>query len=207
MKVAIVTSVSSKIAEMAATTAHNKVEYCLRHGYSLLLENRAYADAVKNVAEVVLPLLDRFDLVWTLDADCVITNMGVALHELGCLGPGATVCEEGIVGWNKLNCGSIVWRAGERSQRLLRLLHDSYDQWVNLPCQWQTWMAGIGEDLVTVAPLRAFNSCAWNAPGGGPGEVGTHWHPGDFVYHPCGVFPMATRVSSVKAILAGGVAR
>ena len=207
MRVVVVASVSSNIAPLAMLTAPNKAEYCLRHGYSLLLENRPYADAVRNIADVVVPLLERFDLVWTLDSDAVITDMTRPVHGLDCIGLGATVCLEGIVDWNKLNCGSILWRAGERSKRLLEMIRDSYEEWVGLPCQWQTWMAGVGEDLVSVAPLRAFNSCAWSHPGGGSGLPGCHWQPGDLVFHPCGIFPGEARMSAVKAVIDGGVVR
>lgn len=202
MKVAVAVSVSGCIAQMASLTTPNKLEYCLRHGYSLFLENREYKDAVRSVRAVIAPLLERFDFVWALDADAVITNLAQPVHELQCLGPAATACEEGIVPWNRLNCGSVVWRAGEKSQRLLELLDASRHEWEGLPCQWQTWMACIGGDLVTAAPLRAFNSCEWTHPGGDEGEPGTHWRPGDFVYHPCGVFPYVEKIARIATKLA-----
>jgi hypothetical protein len=207
VKVAVVASVSGNIAELAMLTTPNKLEYCLRHGYSLLVENRPYAEAVQGVRAVVEPLLDRFDLVWTLDADAVITDMTRPVHELDCLGPGATACLEGIVPWNKMNCGSVIWKASAESLELLERLESSYVEWVSMPCQWQTWFAEVPPPLVTVAPLRAFNSCVWTHPAGSSGAPGSHWEPGDFVFHPCGVFPASARVKAVKEILSKGVVR
>ncbi len=208
MKVAVVTSVSANIAELAALTVPNKLEYCLRHGYSLIVDNQPYEEAVKNLSNSLLSILDCHDLIWTLDSDAVITNMTVPIHTLDCLGPAMTVCEEGIVDWNLINCGSVVWKSGCRTRYVLERLREAESEWIGLPCQQQSWLGGlVGSvgDLITVAPLRAFNSCVWNCPAGGPGEPGCHWQAGDLVYHPCGVFPHTTRVAAIRQILAESV--
>jgi hypothetical protein len=210
VKVALFTSVSANIAELATVTVPNKLEYCLRHDYSLLVDNRPYAEAVHALRSVLLPLLDVYDLVWTLDSDAVITDMTKPIHTLPCLGPGVTVCEEGIVGWNRLNCGSMVWRAGSRSRYLIDRIEESTDEWVAAPCVWQTWLGQYAEslsDVMTVAPLRSFNSCVWNFPGGNNGEPGSHWEQGDFVFHPCGVFPQDHRLELIRSVLDQGVSR
>lgn len=205
MKVAVVTSVSSKIAELAALTVPNKLEYCLRHGYSLVVDNAPYDEAMPGVAWLIA-LFDRYDLLWALDADAVVTNMAVPIHTLACLGPHVTACEEGIVEWNRVNCGSVVWRDTPKTREVLREITQNPAAWKNLDCGWQTWLAGRPE--LTVAPLRAFNSCAWNRPGGSVVEAsGSHWEAGDLVFHPCGVYPAEARLSVVKAVLAGGVVR
>lgn len=203
MRVALFTSVSQNIADMATVTLANKVEYCLRHGYSLIADNRPYADAVAGVSDLV-PLLDVYDVLWTLDSDAVITDMEQRIESLDCLGPHVTVCEEGIVDWNLLNCGSVVWRNTPGSRWLMQSISEQRPTWASLPCGWQTWLAnisaGIG-DILTVAPLRAFNSCVWNRPGNGEGAPGSLWRPGDFVFHPCGVFPHEVRLEYIAAAL------
>jgi hypothetical protein len=196
MNVALVTSVSSNVAELAALTVPNKLEYCLRHGYTLVCDNQPYEQAVANT-HLICEYLDRFDLVWCLDCDAIVTDMRLPIHELPCIGPHATVCEEGIVEWNRLNCGSVVWRNTAQSRVLLRTIAESQDHWSAMPCGWQTWLADIATDrpdVVTVAPLRAFNSCVWNRPANERDEVGGYWQRGDFVYHPCGVYPMDERM-------------
>lgn len=198
MKVAIVTSVSSKIAAYASLTTPNKAEYCLRHGYSLVVDNAPYEKAVTDVAWIT-SLFDRYDLLWTLDADAVITNMAVPIHTLDCLGPHVTACEEGIVDWNRVNCGSVVWRNTPECRAVLEEITANPSAWKSLSCGWQTWIADRPE--LTVAPLRSFNSCAWNRPGGSEGVAGSHWRPGDFVFHPCGVYPQADRTDSIRAAL------
>lgn len=210
MRVAVSTSVSSNIAKMSALTTPNKFEYCTRHNYSLIVDNRSYAEAARDVRGVLVPLLEIYDLVWSLDCDAVITNMTLPVHSLACLGPGVTVCEEGVVEWNRLNCGSMVWRAGSRSRYLLDRIDESAAEWVSAPCSWQTWLGDHAESLgdsLTIAPMRSFNSCAWTHPGGGRGEAGSHWKRGDLVFHPCGVFPHEERLEAVRSALDSGVVR
>jgi hypothetical protein len=208
VKVAVFTSVSANIAGIAALTVPNKFWYCLRHDYSLVVDNRPYAEAVRDVRRVIGPMLDVYDLVWTLDCDAVITDMTSPIHTLPCLGPGVTVCEEGIVDWNRLNCGSMVWRSGSLSRYLLDRIDESVAEWGTAPCVWQTWLGSNAEslgDAMTVAPLRSFNSCAWTHPGGSVGEAGSHWERGDLVFHPCGVFPYSDRVDAIQSVLETGV--
>jgi hypothetical protein len=126
------------------------------------------------------------------------------IHELACIGPHVTVCEEGIVSWNRINCGSMVWRDTIKVRALLQTISEDRERWAGLPCGWQTLLgdvASLGVDVLTVAPLRAFNSCVWNRPANERHEVGGHWQPGDFVYHPCGVFPMAERTQWIAKAL------
>lgn len=206
MSVAIVTSVSANIADFAEVTVPNKLAYCLRHGYSLVADNEVYETAVRRV-DRLCDYLDRFDVVWTLDADTLITNMDVPIHELPCLGPDVTVCEEGIVDWNRLNCGSMVWKNTFPSRWLAQTITALAPVWGGMACGWQTWLAEVAPSLgsaLTVAPLRSFNSCVWNRPGGGEGEPGSHWRPGDLVYHPCGVFPRGEKLRLLKAMVTDG---
>jgi len=200
MNVVLVTSVSQNIACYADLTVPNKYRYCMRHGYSLVVDNRPYEEAVAGVAWMTA-LFERFDLVWCLDADAVITNMSVPIHTLDCLGPHMTVCEEGICDWNLLNCGSFVMRATRPMASLLVRISGSVDEWKGLPCGWQSWLAdhrdGLG-DTLTVAPLRAFNSCAWNHTFGPGGKSGTFWQPGDLVFHANGVYPIEERTAMLR---------
>jgi len=211
MRVALLTSVSANIAEMAVLTVPNKLEYCLRHGYSLIVDNRPYEEVVKNLSDIVLAALADHDIIWTLDCDAVITNMTVPIHALECLGPAMTVCEEGIVEWNRINCGSVVWKRGCRTTYLLERLREAEPEWMSYPCQQQTWLGGVAAtagDLITIAPLRSFNSCEWTHPGGSIGKPGSHWQDGDLVYHPCGIYPVATsRVATVEDALLHKVIR
>jgi hypothetical protein len=203
LKVALLTSVSANIADIASATVPNKLEYCLRHGYSLIVKNEPYDQAVANMPTLCRQL-DQYDFLWSLDADTVITNMAVPIHELPCIGPHLTVCEEGCVDWNLLNCGSLVWRDTPETRCLILEIAASRSQWQHLPCIWQTWLqnnlARLG-DAVTVAPMRSFNSCVWNRPANSRDEVGGHWQPGDLVYHPCGVFPMTERLRWIQQAL------
>jgi hypothetical protein len=203
MKVALCTSVSSNIAELATLTVPNKLQYCLQHGYSLVVDNQPYEEAMRNT-HYLCELLDRFDLIWALDADAIITDMSQPIHTLSCLGPHVTVCEEGAVEWNWINCGSMVWKNTLVSRTILQTIAMERERWDSLPCQWQTWLGGYAKarpEYVTVAPLRSFNSCLWNRPGNGEFNPGGHWEPGDFVYHPCGVFPPEEKLRWIQNAL------
>ena len=196
MSVAIVTSVSENISELATLTMPNKSEYCLRHGYSLVADNQPYETALGRI-DLLCHYLDRFDFIWTLDCDAIVTNMAVPIDSLGCLGPNVTVCEEGMVDWNRINCGSMVWKDTLKTRWLANNCSETKQQWLSLPCQWQTFLANNAEelgDVLTVAPLRSFNYCVWNRPANARDEVGGNWQSGDLVYHPCSVFPYAERL-------------
>lgn len=199
----MVTSVSANVAELAALTVPNKLEYCLRHGYSLICDNQPYHEAIYTT-HYLCDYLDRFDLVWTLDSDAIVTDMTQRIEDVPFLGPHVTVCEEGIVEWNRINCGSMVWRNTPQSRGLLHAIAGNADQWRELPCIWQTWLQQIKtepENLITVAPIGAFNSCVWNRPANARDEIGGHWSPGDFVYHACGVFPASERIAWLRRAL------
>ena len=196
MRVALVSSVSASIADVAAMTVPNRMEYCLRHGYTFVADNRPYKRAVIEMASICW-YLDRFDLVWLLDADAMITDMTQPIHTHDDIGPHVTVCREQIVPWNAINCGSTVWRNTPAARQLLHTIELEEPAWRNMPCGWQTWLAMFAQDrpdVVSVVHHRAFNSTEWTHPGGGALSPGCNWQPGDFVYHPCGVFPYSARV-------------
>ena len=195
MRLAVFTSVSSNIKTLADVSVPNKFEYCMRHGYSLIVDNMPYDQAVRST-DTIARYLDTFEAVWTLDADTLITDMRTPIHALDCLGPHATVCEEGVVEWNRINCGSVFWRNTPQTKHLLRLIAASPEKWTSLACGWQTWLHRFigSDDILRVAPLRAFNSCVWNRPANASDDPGGHWQLGDLVYHPCGVFPLEERV-------------
>jgi len=204
MRIAIFTNVSKEIHDMSSITMPNKLEYCLRHNYSLIMNDQPYEDIMIHMNSLI-PLLNNYDILWYMDADTIITDMTQKLEDLKCLGPHITVCEEGIVPWNHINCGSIVMKNTFKSKSLLQSITDNEKDWKPLVCQWQTWLYAIRHvigDTLTVAPLRSFNSCVWNKPGNGPGLPGSHWQEGDFVCHPCGMFPYnPLRVNYIKETL------
>jgi hypothetical protein len=196
MRIAINISVSSNISDVASVTLPNKIEYCLRHNYSLIVDNEKYEVASVRT-DRLCKLLDNYDILWMLDADTIITNMHTKIEDLTCLGPHLTICEEGIVDWNFLNCGSIIVKNTKPSRWLLETIPVLQFQWKPLVCGWQTWINGNMQnlgDLITVAPIGAFNSCVWNKPGGGEGEPGSNWKQGDLLYHACGVFPKSEKI-------------
>ena len=205
------TSVSANIAEIANLTMPNKLEYCLKHDYSLIIDNQKYEDAV-NRTHAITHLFDEYDIVWCLDSDAIITNMNIPFHLLECLGENITVCEEKMVNWNRINCGSMVMKNTLKTKTLLQLISTTKHQWEKLPTQWQTWLANKADflgDMLTIAPVRSFNSLEWNLPGGSSdwGPPGSNWHSGDLVYHPCAVFPREERIKYLKNALENKVIR
>jgi hypothetical protein len=203
VSVAVVTSVSSNVAELASITVPNKLEYCLRHGYSLVIDNQPYDQACENMGGVI-HYLRRFDTVWLLDCDAVITNMTRPIHSLEALGPHVTVCEEKIVDWNPINCGSVVCRSTPNTIFMFEQVAATHTAWRDFACGWQTWLGvwmNLYPGIVTVADKRAFNSCVWNRPANARDEIGGYWEHGDLVCHPCGVFPAEERIRRVQRAL------
>jgi len=201
MRVALCTSISPGCAAFASATTPSKLAYCLRHGYSLLLVNRPYEDAAYQGLSDLLRALDDYDIVWSLDADCLITGIH-AIHELPGLGPHVTICCETISQSSPINCGSVVWQSTERSRRLLQEMYDAEPEWRRMPHITQSWLADRLPQLqrdstITLLPPKAFNSTVWNHSGGG-----SHWEPGDLVYHPCGVVPHELRAEALRELAA-----
>jgi hypothetical protein len=199
MSVAIYTSISAGCAEFAKATTPSKTAYCVRHGYSLVLRNRDYYAAQLQSLHDIYLMLNSFDVVWALDADCLITGT-TPIEMVPGIGPNVTVCEEMIVGWNRLNCGSMIWRSTDATRMLLGDMMDAEEQWRQMPCGWQTWLADREAKLgnrLKVVPQRSFNSVTWNHSGGG-----SHWQPGDLVYHPCGIVPHTLRAAALRDIAA-----
>lgn len=171
----------------ARVTVPANSEYCLRHGYSLDVRRMTYDQALAS-QDVILDLLATFDLVWAIDADCLITNHRKRIEDVPGLGDDCTVCEEGMpwLSWQRLNCGSMVWRATNGSRRLLRTMRDARHEWLDrarFPYWTQSWLAEHAQrfaDCLTILPPRAINSVSWTQHGGG-----TTWQPGDLVFHPC----------------------
>lgn len=205
MRVLLLTSISNNISEIISITAPNKLEYCLKHGYSFMLDNQPYKDAVERTYAII-PLFEEYDLIWMIDADTVITNMNIPIHTLECLGENITVCEENMVYWNRINCGSMVLKNTEKTKWLLQAISDHKRNWESLVCQWQTWLANISDnikDVLTIAPPNSFNSIEWNLPASSAawGPPGNNWKSGDLLYHPCSVFPREERIKYLKNAL------
>lgn len=181
--VAIVSSHSSNILETTLTTISNKIQYCLRHNYSFILDCQDYKEAVSSTDKLI-GLFDKYDLIWCLDMDTVITNMHYRIEELNCLGDDVTICEERAFA---INCGSIVLKNTENTKWFLRTIAETKPEWENMGLIWQEWIVHNYNKLkhcLTIAPLRSFNSCALPRWFGGPEAA--DWQEGDFVYHACG---------------------
>lgn len=205
MKTALLTSISDNISDVIKLTSPNKLEYCLKHGYSFILDNQPYEEAIARTYALI-HLFEEYDLLWIIDADTVITNMNIPIHSLQCLGKHMTICEENMVHWNKLNGGSIVFKNTPETKWLLQAISDNKSQWENLPCITQTWfeiMSSHLGDIITIAPANSFNSVEWNLPANSAtwGPPGNNWRHGDLLYHPCSVFPKEERMKYLRNAL------
>lgn len=183
MNICIVTSVSEG-TPWASITLPNRLAYCLRHGYAMLAYCEPYGLAVKDGLPRVRRLLDEFDLVWTLDADCLVTDLRQRIEAVPGLGSHASICREGLFDNVPINGGSIVWRNTAATRELIDQILAAEPEWRAYSHNVQQWLA-MRLDLLAgklaVCDSRNFN--------------GVHhhnqcvWQPGDFVYHPCGMPP------------------
>lgn len=176
MKVIVSASVSSGTPWWPEVVRENRNEYCERHGYRMVELEREYADALAD-ADAVCELLDQCDLLWTLDADCLITDMWRRIEEIDGFGPHVTLCREGVLPHVPINAGSVVWRNTPESRELAKEVGWHRDEWAGLKHYSQDWLAANLErlaDRLAVVPERTFNS-AWPI-----------WQRGDFVFHACG---------------------
>jgi hypothetical protein len=181
-RVALFTSHSKNIINTTKTTINNKIEYCLKHDYSFILDCMDYDEAAAST-EKLIGLFDRYDLIWCLDMDTIITNMTYKIHKLDCLGPDVTICEEKTFG---INCGSMVFKNTDKTKWFLKTITNTRREWEVMGLRWQEWIVRNWPKVkhsITIAPLRSFNSC--NLPSCNGQEI-TDWQEGDFVYHACG---------------------
>lgn len=177
MNVIVYASVSSG-TPWWPTVRPNREEYCERHGYEMVEVVQNYDEALTDQS-AMLEALGRCDLLWTLDSDCVITNMTIKIDAVDCLGPHATICREGHDG-PLLNAGSMVWRNTAGSRRLAAELCGSYAEWKDRRFLSQDWLCDHHErlsDVLKVVPEKTFNS------------VWPIWRKGHFVFHGCGQGP------------------
>lgn len=184
MKVAICTSASQN-TPWIETTISNHLEYCIRHNYTMVLSCEPYEQALDGFGKLNY-LLDQYDLVWTLDADCLITDLSKKIEEIPELGPHVSICEQGF-GSAFVNAGSMVWKATKQSRELVDEIVASKPEWQSLTFNIQDWLMKHStrlSDRLTICPKRTFNSVHH-------GNI-MLWKPGDFVYHPCG-FPTNDR--------------
>lgn len=193
-RVAMLTSVSQVCRPWAEITNSNHANYCLRHNYTYIARSLPYELALSDF-KFIRSLFDYFDIVWCLDADAVVTNFNIKVESLP-LGCGLNVCEEGLLPYVYINCGSTIWIKGEESNELLTLLAESEHEWRQAQF-WQGWIAnklkaGLLIDMVKVHPSKTFNSCH-------SGKT-CLWQAGDFVYHPCGM-KLQERVENIRKIM------
>lgn len=177
--IALVTS-SSKNTPWAKYTIQNKAEYCRKQGYTLIARNLPYQEAVKDF-DFLIRLFNSFETVWTLDADAIITNPDKKLEDID-LSHGMNICEEGIRGDCRVNCGSVIWK-GFEAVSMIGLIENRKSEWEADPFVWQSFINRITDNpivspLLKIHPVGTFNSCHH-------GDT-NNWKPGDFVYHPCG---------------------
>jgi len=179
MKVAVYTTASSG-TPWAEITLPNRLEYCVRHDYTLMVQCEPYRKALDGF-DRLHALLDQFDLLWTLDADCLITDLTRRIEDVPELGPHVSICEEGLGPHALVNGGSMVWRSTALTHDLVTEIVDSQPEWISLEWNVQQWLMRHHErlaDRLTICHKRAFNGIEH-----GQTKV---WQPGDYVYHPCG---------------------
>ena len=195
MKVAIVTTVSRR-TPWADIVLPGRVTYCIRHGYSQITVACDYEAAHTELLHLTKHLLGRFDLVWMLGADCLITNHTLRIEEVPGLGPHMSICEEGLGTHALVNGDAMVWRATDGSVSLIDEILAAEAEWRQMTFLIQDWLGhhkGRLADRMTVMHSRAFNSVH-------NGDT-LNWKPGDFVYHPCGA-PPVTRCEALQIMSA-----
>jgi hypothetical protein len=193
MQIAILNSASVG-TPWAQIILPNRLEYCIRHNYTMITCCESYNQALDKFGKLH-QLLDQYDLVWTLDSDCLITDLTKKIEELSCLGPNVSICLEGLGDHALINAGSIVWKSTKLSHDLIDEIVNSQSEWKLLPYNIQDWLMKNHtrlRDVLTICPQRAFNSVHHDEK--------MIWQKGDFVYHPCGM-PIDTRCGRLENML------
>jgi len=200
MRVTLITASSPEYWPLLQLTAHNKLEYCLRHGFQLHVAKHESWDPAKYATfwgereTFMLDALDTYDTdwVWFMGADTLITNMVKDIRTL-CLPEYDFVVGVDI---NGINNDSILLRNSVNVKRFLKRVLYTRDQ----PHDQAAMFLEMKNNLRTMCVgQRAFNSFKYDEYNYGPYPKG-NWEPGDFVVHFPGM-PLARRLTLANEFL------
>lgn len=200
MNVALFTMHSERNRALWEITLPNKTEYCDRQKYELVLDPCSFVvpPGWERLSSIQALLISgKYEWVWWLGSDCLITNLTTRLEPLMEGAPALVLAYDA-----QQNQGdSILFRACEQSVHLLQRMQNKFAVLKNHVWAEQQALEDLIPEFrehIKIVPQRSMNSFEYNnylCLGGKYAErqdaFGNdgNWQPGDFVFH-CPGLPM-----------------
>jgi hypothetical protein len=203
MKIAVVQGHMENYAELAKLTTYgNKAEYCARHGYDLHVKTDNFTMASVHPVtwdrlRFMFNLLKtgKYDWIWTVGTDTLVTNMTVKLETL--IDPAfhfVISCE-----WcSPMQADSFLTRCSPEGSTYIEYILSKFGEFKAHPWVEQAAMLECKDrfkDIIKILPQRAMNSYDYKLymemyPDTEKVKEGTdyfgqsgQWQPGDFLIH------------------------
>lgn len=203
MKIAVVQGHMENYAELAKLTTYgNKAEYCARHGYDLHVKTEGFTMASVHPVtwdrlRFMFNLLKtgKYDWIWTVGTDTLITNMTVKLEEL--IDPAyhfICSCE-----WcSPMQADSFLTRCSPEGVTYIEFLLGKFGDFRANPWVEQAAMLAYRDrfkDMIKILPQRAMNAYDYQlylsmypdekkvVEGKDFFGQSGQWQPGDFLIH------------------------
>lgn len=197
MKIAILMLYTESWQGIAGVSVPNAAEYCHRHHYDLKLE--VYEKEFSGFEKLhhIKKLLEKYDAVWPLDCDTLITNHKIRLEDF--------LAEQDFYitkDYNGVNAGSFIIKKSNRYPKLIDFLI-SCQKYEHIYCEQDAIANYIKDDPsngIKILPHPSINSYLYeNYPDIPPQthEQG-QWEIGDFVLHLPGI-GMERRMEILKS--------
>ena len=189
MRIGICTlSIGEKYKEKTKWTTINKVNYCIKHGYSFI-DDESIWDKSKPIpwSKILLLLkhLEKFDyLVW-IDADILIMNMDIKIETL--IARYSDYDQISGSDWKMQNTGVWIIKNTDFSKRFLtEVWTNVYDEKSDPQERYMNWEQG---SVINLMDRNVLN-CKAKIKVTYPEEMNSYWFnyfPGHFVLHFAGV--------------------
>ena len=185
MNIAIISAWDKKYDALANITSPNHKMYCDKHGYELVTVNNWEGTwegrgPQWSRLDVARKTLHRFDAIFIIDIDMIITNMNIKIEDL------AThdfVCTYDV---NGFNAASIILKNTEWAINFIDKYWTVGNRYLNFPNPEQTCMAHLlicePKDKWDIKPQRTMNSFPYQYYEDLDFPEGT-WAPEDFILH------------------------
>jgi hypothetical protein len=185
MKVLLSTTWGKEYDELCSIISPENLKYCRCHGYDYNVHHAPFGSPgiYYNVDfNLVLGLMDYYDLIVTLDSDVLIMNHTKRIEDI--LGNAdQVIAEENLgPGCSPINAGVVLWRCCECSRRLIKHLFAHRKEAEKDPRNWQQQIAEMIFErdplVIYMKVVKAGELNAWGGVGKPPS-----YKSGDFAVH------------------------
>lgn len=167
---------SSENEDLYQLTLLNHAQYAARHSYDMIQLNIVYGELLLNPYAYMLDVFEKYDFVFTIGSDVVITNPAPPFESF--LQKHCVAISLEDIGGSQCNFDTVVWGPGK--VHVIEQLQKRQAEWINHPWGMQEAFNILFREkspLVRFVPLREMQSTHVK------GFPKSMWQPGDFICH------------------------